>query len=152
MSDPGVKLRDFKSGPESLTVTPGENGLAYAVGAVEPLSAGEVPVIPDLVEEVARPYRVRSVRARSGELVTGPLRSKPRPRFRLGWTTLTAAERATLVAFFRDAVQGTRLGFEVRVDGPGTPLVKLRLLADPSHLWKAKDAHGVPVVEVEEIF
>lgn len=151
MSDPAIKLRDWASGPEALTLTPGEAGLAFAAGAVEPASVGEVPFPPDLVEEIARPYRVRSLRARSGGVVTGPLRGKPRPGLRVAWTTLTVTERSQLIAFFED-VGGTRLGFDVRVDGPGTPLVTLRATEDPAHQWKARHVHDVLAIEAEELF
>lgn len=152
MSDPGIILRDWKGGAETLTLTPGVNGLAFAASAVEPLSAGEPPFPPDLVEEVTKPYRVRNVGYRSGGRVTGPLRGKSRPRYRVAWTTLTVAERGSLITWFRDTVGGTRLGFDVRVDGIGTPIVKLRALADPVHNWKARDAHDVLDLEAEEIF
>lgn len=153
MSGPGVQLRDFVGGPEGIDLVPGDDDLVLGVGAVEPLTVGEVPIPPDLVEEMAAPRRIRSVRYRSGGRVTSPLRSKQRARFQVGWTTLDDEQRETLLAFFRDEVGGTRYGFDVRVDGPGTDsLVTLRAVADPEHVLRAKGVHGVTVFEAEELF
>jgi hypothetical protein len=153
-STPPVRLGPFKTGQEPLTPVPGEDGLVLLVPVDEPLSAGAPPVAPDLVQGVEPGWDdlVVQRRVRSGEMVSFPVATAPRPRWRISWTTLVASERAALVAFLRDEVAsdgtaGGVQGFTVYPDGEGSAgaaSVTVRPLAGETErlVVRASGGHG----------
>lgn len=154
MSDPAVKLGPWSGGADSSSPGPveGVDGFRALVPVFEPGSVGAPPVVPDLVREVRAPFDVRMVRACSGQAVTMPSNGEPRARFMVGWKTVTRAQRDALVLWVRDVVQGTRLGWDLGVDGIGGSTTRtVRFIEDPTHAWKGTGAFELEELEVEEL-
>ncbi len=152
MTTPGVEFAGVSPGAGSVTPTGGVGGLVLALPADEPLSVGPLPVAPDLVRSVDLAYAVRSVRSRSGALVTSPLASVPRPAYRLSWSRLTESEAAELRAFMVDDAEGVRFAFDLEIDGVGSgATVTVRALGPLVFERVAVGVLRVPELLVEEV-
>lgn len=155
MSGPRIPFLPQTSPAEAIDVTTLlAEGLSLLVPAVEPLSAGLIPVRPTLITSVTRPYPQRSIRCGTGHPITMPLQTKPRPLYSLHWIGIPRPDRDTLLTFFREELEGIKFGFDVETDGPDVPasLLTLRFLIDPTVTWKAKAVHELPPLMAEELF
>jgi hypothetical protein len=158
----GVRLREFALGQDPVAPTAGEDGFAALVPVDEPLSAGPPPVAPILVRRAEDLWAVRGVRCGSGHLVTSGLASHPRPRWSVGWTGLTLAQRELLWAFLvQDAdgvccgAQGGLRAMDIRIDGAGSSIVPVRPVGPVTedHFTAAADgSYSVGEVLCEEVF
>lgn len=150
---PAGQFYPFTTGPERRPAVPGECDLAFLIPDVEPLTVGEPPLVPVLVEAMEIRYRRRDRRTRSGQRVLVPTSTKLRPRFRVRWGPLTLAEREILRAWFRDELQGGRYAMTLRVDGPNTPPAAFRMV-DPAAVNRALavGVYDFPEITVEETF
>lgn len=151
MSPPAVPLRPWRQGPDTTAPVAGEQGFAALVPIAEPISAGEPPVAPDLVERMETAWPVARVALASGQTRSTLTGLCARPRFRLVWTGLEFDERNALLAFLRGEVRGAGLAMTVRIDGPGSEAITVIPVADPVDTWLGRPAWSVEV-EVEEVW
>lgn len=169
MPVPAVNLANLRQAAAVTppTLTPGADSPGFAAFGplVEPLSAGPLPVRPNLVQRGrAAAHPVRRMRARSGHLKRTPIGTtgSARARFTVQWGALTRAEAASLRDFFENDViaaegSGGLFGFDLKPDGPDGSTIVVRPLgtlrtriidggggADP--------IEGAAEIEVEELF
>lgn len=153
---PAISLRDWRTGPNTVTPVDGSGGFHPLVPIDEPASVGAPPSVPDLVESVTWPWPTRRKASRSGEVRTGPADNAARLTMPLRWTGLTKLERDALLAWFRDEVQWTVKAFDVEPDGPGTGTLTVRATGNPVDTYEGHghDHAGVYRVEVvvEEVW
>lgn len=144
-----VKIRDWTRGADPLSPQP-----PLLIPEAEPLSQGEPPYPPQLVDRLMIGWDRRRVGCRSGQTITCGLATAPRPRLSVRWDGLTKAERDALLAFLRDDVEGTTKAFDLRPDGPDEPgvgIVTVRAIADAVNTWQTKGAWRIEA-ECEEVF
>lgn len=147
---PAVQLAPWTTGPNTITPTAGEGGLAILIPIAEPLSVGAPPLAPVLVRRLAVGYPVRRVQVRSGEIAALALDTKPRPRFSVLWDGLEKSDRDLLLAWIKGDLEGTRFAFDLAVDGT-EEVVTVRPVADALDEWRNKAAYAVSM-DVEEVF
>lgn len=157
MPTPATQLGPWLAPQEETTLSVGVDGLALLIPGSEPLSAGAVPINPDLIDGLSSSLPSRRVRSRAGYDQTSPAETKQRPEVRVSWTGLTRAQRDTLMTFLRVDCKGGELAFSAKVDGSDAATSRaFRMLEDPADEWVARDksADGVYVVTVrcEQVF
>ncbi len=110
--------------PADGPAAPADADFHALVPIAEPLSAGEVPIRPDLATSVqlALPHRV--ARSRAGYRSQSPSDTAPRPRLTLVWGNRSRSDVDQLREFFLETCRDGELAFSVRLDGPdGNPIV-----------------------------
>jgi hypothetical protein len=155
MGIPAVQVKDLPGLPAPVTPGPvaGSFGFVAFGSLTEPLSVGSPPVVPSLVSRVVSPANKRELRTAGGDLSVRPLSSQAAQRRRVlvAWGNVTDSQRADLVSWLRDVVQGGRYSFEVKLDGADSATaIKVRLLND----WEAVTQglrREVAAVECEEV-
>ncbi|UYV13743.1 MAG: hypothetical protein NCW75_05525 [Phycisphaera sp.] len=149
MTTPAVKLRQFLGGPETLTLTVGQDGLELLIPGEETISGGICPVVPSLVQAVDLNEPTAFSRVRSGQLKTQRLATKRRGGLDVTWT-VDETDRDTLVAFFDDDVGQHLRPFQFTPDIDGE-LVSVRPLSPPQFTWATQTGHTI-TCRCEEMF
>jgi hypothetical protein len=154
VAGPGINLKSWATGVDPVVPLAGIGGLALLIPAAEPLNVGAPPHAPDLVHALGIAGEVRAVRSRSGHLVTCPMDTAARARYRVAWTGLTTATRADMRAWLRDEVKEDLFSWTLEPDGPGLVggELKVRFLTNTNQLFVGRGVFGVEEAEVEEIF
>lgn len=152
MSGAAIKFRDWKRGTDPVTPTPGVDNFAACMPITEPLTSGPPPLAPDLVEGIESGWLLWRRGCRSGQVVSGPLATATRPRWRVKWTGVTKAERNSLFEFLRDTCGDGLFAWDLEVDGAGQgEMAVVRALGPAAGTWVNKPGYSVEV-EVEEVF
>lgn len=151
---PSGQFYPFTQGVGTAALDPFSScpALAALVPISEPLSGGVPPTRPVLVRRMRTGLPKSRVRVVSGQAITSPRRTRPRPVFEVRWAPMPQSERDALRAFLRDDVaQGVR-GMTIEVDGPATGRRTLRPLADITEQLIAVGVYDTVAVECEEVF
>jgi hypothetical protein len=153
---PSVQLAPFKTGTETVVLTPGldaDEDLLALVPLVEPGTVGPPPIAPSLVAKLDQPapWPVARRRCGSGELITAPLDARnvrPRTRgWRLVWEALTQEQKNTLMEWLVGEVGISLQSMSVEVDGEGAgglTVGRIRPTERPKVEWLGMRRLGVP--------
>ncbi|GMV26935.1 MAG: hypothetical protein AMXMBFR58_29660 [Phycisphaerae bacterium] len=144
-------LRDLTVGPQTVSVpSPGTGGWYPLTPTIEPSSVGAPPLAPSLVRGVSRQIESRILRSRSNHVATSALETAARPTFELVWGAVSTAERDQLVTFLESTAGNGLSAFDVRLDGPGSSVTKVRALSYAT-TQLPKGTHDV-TARVEEVY
>ncbi|MCC6428331.1 MAG: hypothetical protein IT435_16105 [Phycisphaerales bacterium] len=153
MGTPSVQVRLATRfvGADPITPVDGVDGFYGLVPVAEPISAGEPPHEPDLLDNFGYEIPRRDARSVSNHLAGALLDTAKRPKLTVRWTARAKAVRDDVLSFLDTECRNGELAFDYRPDGPGTAVIKVRATSPARDSRIGKGAYTIEV-ETEEVW
>ena len=144
-------LAGWFAGADPVTPVAGVDGFEPLIPTAEPVSIGDPPVVPDLVDGLDAGWSVTRKLVASGQVITRSAMTECRPRLTLRWTALTLTQRNLMRDFIDADLPNGVKAFRLYPDGADGDAVKVRAVGAWRETMPAKGVYSIEV-DVEEVY
>ena len=144
-------LAGWFAGVDPVTPEAGIGGFEPLIPITEPVSIGDPPLSPDLVDALDTGWAVTRKSVASGQVVTRSAMTECRPKLVLRWTAMSLTQRNLMRDFIDADLPNGVQAFQIYPDGADGDPVKVRAVGAWREIMPAKGVYSIEV-DVEEVY